>query len=231
MNIYLIRHGESRHNTNVSRELTTDQDDPLTLKGEGQAIELGQWWIERGFKVDVTFSSPFLRATRTFELAFPNIPFLMDERLIEQNLGVFEVPDRPEIAKAFEQYKQNYFLDLHIVPPDGESVIHHYARIRSFLDENVPVWLNSQQDILIVCHGGTIRLARMWFENLTEGEFSRFFNQEKYEIPNCQVVVYSDTIPKTKNRSVAFWWVTSLNPSPNTIVGHNWEGVPRVSID
>jgi broad specificity phosphatase PhoE len=192
MNIYLIRHGESRHNTNVSRELTTDQDDPLTLKGEGQAIELGQWWIER---------------------------------------GLFEVPDRPEIAKAFEQYKQNYFLDLHIVPPDGESVIHHYARIRSFLDENVPVWLNSQQDILIVCHGGTIRLARMWFENLTEGEFSRFFNQEKYEIPNCQVVVYSDTIPKTKNRSVAFWWVTSLNPSPNTIVGHNWEGVPRVSID
>lgn len=66
MDLYLIRHA---HALDLGeRGVTTDDDRPLSEKGEAQAVALAKALQQRGIHFDTLCSSPLLRARQTAEI-------------------------------------------------------------------------------------------------------------------------------------------------------------------
>lgn len=99
----------------------------------------------------VCYSSPLQRCVGLAQALFPG-PYCLDPRLAEMHFGDWEghswdVIDRQQI--------DGWASDLAgFRPGGGESVIDMTRRVQSFRDEVA----SRQQDSLVVCHAGTIRL-------------------------------------------------------------------------
>lgn len=219
MTIAFIRHAESANNTGDRQD---EKEDTLTEKGEAQASALGAWWRSQRPVADSFYCSGYARAIRTLELAFPGKSYAQDSRLSEQDLGDFDRLEPALIAEAYEEYKKVYISDLDVVPPGGESVRQHQKRVAAYLSEHWDEWLRRQKDVVVVCHGGTMRLVRMWVENIPDQEFSRFFNGCTDAMPNCQVIIYSNIDPTTAEAGEDLGWTASFSPSPDEENGYPW---------
>jgi len=84
--VYLVRHGETAWS--LSGRHTGLTDLPLTLRGERDALRLGERL--RGLRLGRVFTSPLQRATRTCELAGFGSVASIDPDLLEWNYGDYE---------------------------------------------------------------------------------------------------------------------------------------------
>jgi 2,3-bisphosphoglycerate-dependent phosphoglycerate mutase len=219
MTIAFIRHAESANNTGDRQD---EKEDPLTEKGASQARALGAWWRVQRPVADCFYSSECVRASRTLELAFPGESYTQDSRLSEQDLGDFDRLEPAPITEAYKEYRKVYISDLDVVPPGGESVRQHQERVTAYLSGHWEEWLRGQKDVVVVCHGGTMRLVRMWVENIPDQEFSRFFNESADAMPNCQAILYSNTNPTTGESGENLGWTASFSPFPGGPSGYTW---------
>jgi phosphohistidine phosphatase len=64
--LYLIRHADAV--PVGERGVTTDEDRPLSEKGEAQAEAAAKALAQRGITLDVIYASPFVRARQTAEI-------------------------------------------------------------------------------------------------------------------------------------------------------------------
>src|SRR5437868_12955871 len=104
--LWIVRHGESA--ANVAREEAEanghayidvphrEVDVPLSLRGERQAVALGQWFgnLLEDEKPTVILTSPYKRALETAKLVVhsagldhEDLSFVIDERLREKEFG------------------------------------------------------------------------------------------------------------------------------------------------
>ncbi|MBQ1198181.1 MAG: histidine phosphatase family protein, partial [Spirochaetaceae bacterium] len=99
------------------------------------------------------------------------------ESLTEQNYGKMEGCRRfaPDYLEKRSQFAVKY--------PDGESMLDVAQRIYNFLDEAKTKYANFNH-ILLVCHGGTIRLINTYFKDFTNQEFADF------RAENCQIQTF-----------------------------------------
>ncbi|WP_422480136.1 histidine phosphatase family protein [Pleomorphochaeta sp. DL1XJH-081] len=159
MKIYIIRHSESEANT---RNILAGQlDYPLSQRGIIDAQQLCSK-IFKNFKPQVVYSSPLIRAIQTaVPLVMPNrIPLLIDERLIEHNIGIFAGKTYAEV-EADSRYEKNRLERWKWTPPSGESYEQVTTRLISFFSQ-----LQTQNsDCLIVTHAVTMRLIKGLLEN------------------------------------------------------------------
>jgi phosphohistidine phosphatase len=65
LDIYLIRHGDAL--ALGERGITTDEDRPLSERGEGQSRTVGAALLRHGIKLDKVITSPLVRAKQTAE--------------------------------------------------------------------------------------------------------------------------------------------------------------------
>ena len=175
MKIFVARHGQTQWNAEYRVCGRTDL--PLTEEGLCQAELLADRTEKLG--IDVIISSPMLRAVET---AAPTgkrlgIPVMTDERLIEQDYGVYEGVrrDDPGFLANKRQFSVRY--------PGGESMMDVAFRVYSLLEEirnNYP-----GKNVLLVCHGGVCRVIRTYFEDMTNEEFF------SYSEENANVREYS----------------------------------------
>ena len=84
--IYLVRHGETAWTQTAQHTGRTDL--PLNEQGERQAREVGARLT--ALRIDLTLSSPLLRACRTAELSMPNSRVEADDDLMEWDYGLNE---------------------------------------------------------------------------------------------------------------------------------------------
>src|SRR5271167_3067126 len=84
--VYLARHGETAWS--LSGQHTGLTDLPLTERGEGNAVRLGQRL--HGLTFQKVFTSPLQRAMRTCELAGFGAVAEIDRNLLEWNYGQYE---------------------------------------------------------------------------------------------------------------------------------------------
>ena len=153
LELILARHGEST--ANVARERAEaigaevievearDADVSLSRLGALQAKALGAQ-LGRGLDAGRDFqiwSSPYLRAARTAELATAELAHIsrvrIDERLRDRELGILDTLTsvgvrvrHPEEADRRRRLGKFYYR-----PPGGESWADIALRLRSFLDE------------------------------------------------------------------------------------------------
>ena len=88
MILYVIRHGETAWNK--VRRLQGQTDIPLNENGISQAKKRGE--DLRKLDIHIIYCSPIERAKHTLELfnLDKNIPVIIDERIKERNMGIYE---------------------------------------------------------------------------------------------------------------------------------------------
>lgn len=161
MKLYAARHGETAWNAEYRVCGRTDL--PLTERGMEQAKRLAEQ--VRGKRIDLIIASPMQRAMQTAQPAAKvlGLPILADDRLMEQNYGVFEGVPRND--PAFLANKRQFAVRY----PGGESMMDLAARVYAALEdirERYPGRI-----VLIVCHGAVCRTIRSFFVNMTNEEY------------------------------------------------------------
>jgi broad specificity phosphatase PhoE len=169
--VWLIRHGESTWNALGLAQGHADQAE-LTGNGQRQAAEVAARLA--GVPASAIYASDLRRAQQT---AAPvavalGLPVTLDTRLRERSLGVLEG------TPAAGNGPSATGLDLmagRITDPDrrpqgGESVRDLYQRAASFADEVLVSDAPPAGDIVVVAHGGTLRVLRSYLTGITVGE-------------------------------------------------------------
>src|SRR5699024_2592975 len=87
-----------------------------------------------------------------------------DERIREYNFGVFAGLNYKEIEEKFpKEYKEWMGNPRDFIVKEGESLSIVYKRVVEFLEEII----EKDENVLLVTHGGVIRLAFCWvFDNI-----------------------------------------------------------------
>lgn len=174
--VYFVRHGESEWN--IENKICGQTDSPLTQKGHEQAIETGKIILEKQIKADMIITSPLSRAYETAKhiSMITGIPMKVDERIIEQNFGVWE-GTTPRNAPAFHEAKKQ-FIDSH---GTGETMLKLAQRIYNLLDE---IKADKDKTYILVAHNGIARVVKSYFEDMTNDEYAGF------GVQNCSVTEF-----------------------------------------
>lgn len=180
--IQLLRHGEPQGG-DVFRGVT---DHPLTPLGwqQLQRATHGKQW-------DLIITSPLKRCADFAEQLAAQLqtPLIYSDDLKEFNFGIWENQDRKTVFDTdFEQIKGLWLDPMHFASPAGESVLNFEARI-------LTAWFGClarpESNILVVCHGGVIRMI------LKEILGMPFTHINRLEVPfaSSSVIRVNDTEP------------------------------------
>ena len=161
MKIYAARHGQT--SWNAQNRILGRTDLELTETGVQQAEKLAEILNEKN--IDIILSSPLKRAIQTSEIIAKKLglPIKIDERLIEQNYGIYEGEDRKN--EGFLNNKRNFAYRY----PGGESMMQVVYRVYSLIEEIKNTY--SDKTVLLVCHGGVLRILNTYFYDMTNDEF------------------------------------------------------------
>ena len=175
MRFFVTRHGET--DWNVLNKVCGRTEAELTDNGRRQAELLGDKLKDRC--IDIIISSPMKRAYETSRIIGEKCGISdveTDERLIEQDYGIYEGVDRKD--EGFLGNKRNFAFRY----PGGESMMQVAYRTYGLLDELRERYKG--KNVLIVCHGGVCRVINTYFRDMTNEEFFR------YSLANCGVEEY-----------------------------------------
>ncbi|MCH5200857.1 MAG: histidine phosphatase family protein [Oscillospiraceae bacterium] len=175
MRFFVTRHGET--DWNVLDKVCGRTEAELTDNGRRQAAELADRLADKN--IDVIVSSPMKRAYETSRIIAERCGIAdieTDDRLIEQDYGIYEGVDRRD--QGFLGNKRNFAFRY----PNGESMMQVAYRTYGLLEELRKRYCG--RNVLIVCHGGVCRVINTYFRDMTNEEF---FN---YSLENCGVEEY-----------------------------------------
>ena len=154
MIIHVLRHAESVAN---SQEILAGQlDYPLSEKGKEDARCIATQYRKQ-YSPQIAYCSPLLRARQTAEpfLIDQNIPLMIDQRLIEQDIGMFSGMTY-RAAEADSRYETDRAKRWQWRPPHGESYEDIAKRITSFFNS-----LDQSYDCCILfTHAVTMRILK-----------------------------------------------------------------------
>ena len=164
MKLYVARHGQTLWN--LEDKVCGRTDLPLTELGQDQAQLLAQ--RTKDLRIDMIISSPMLRARQTAAPAaeLHGLEVLTDDRLIEQNYGIYEGVSR--FDDGFLGNKRHFAYRY----PGGESMMDVAYRVYSLLEEIKGKYTG--KNVLLVCHGGVCRVIRTYFEDMTNDEYFHY---------------------------------------------------------
>ncbi|GAA2103965.1 histidine phosphatase family protein [Microlunatus panaciterrae] len=184
--LLLVRHGESMGNVAASAAEAAgaevieigqrDADVPLSDTGIEQARALGAGLRELpDHELPTTvWSSPYARAVQTGQIALQAaglaLPFSVDERLRDRELGVLDLLTSRGVQARFpfEAQRRRWLGKFYHRPPGGESWADLVLRVRSFLADLER--LEEGQRVLVVCHDAMVLAFRYVCERLTEAQ-------------------------------------------------------------
>lgn len=174
---YIVRHGQT--NWNVEKKTMGHADIPLNELGRNQAAELANRIFDLGIKKII--SSDLIRASETAEIINKKLELdmLLDNRIREINYGDLEGVSRDTLTQETWDIFNSTPKLLHAEP--FEEV---YSRIKAFFDELA----NYNDNILIVTHGGALRMIMYYvanrniFDKVKYAEISQFAKIENAAI-------------------------------------------------
>lgn len=151
------------------------EDELLNEFGIKQAKEIGN--SLKTLNIDLVYCSPIERAKQTLELfnLDKNIPVIIEERIRERNMGIYENVYFKELDwNAFWNYNSD------IKYPDLEPMKDVYNRVKVFIDEIQ----KQNKNILLVTHGGISRAIYWYFNGIPIDGNSANVNE------NCKIYEY-----------------------------------------
>lgn len=177
--IYITRHGQT--DWNLTKRMQGRGDIPLNKDGIKEAHALAKQLVP--LNIDKIISSDLIRAQKTAQIinSYLNVPLLMDNRLQEIDYGLIEGKLKKDITK------DDWFL-FNFDPSaiGAESFIDLYERVKSFFSDLFEKFEN--ENLLIVTHGGLIRMMMHFIENPQKLDINVFEKTYKYlKIQNTEL--------------------------------------------
>ena len=176
--IYVVRHGHTNWN---NKKITMGRKDiPLNELGIEEAYNTSKMLEDCTF--DLIICSPLKRAKQTASIINKNRnnKIIFDNRIMERNLGDLE--GKPYTSNN----NQIWDINLNIDSDNIETMEEFKNRVYSFLEDIINRYSN--QDILLVTHGGVSALINCYFNNtLYDGSISNKF------LRNCDYACYNTT--------------------------------------
>lgn len=153
LNLYFVRHGETEHNKSGCYYGSIDVN--ITEEGIFQA----QKGLEKlkGINFDKVYVSELKRTEQTANILLKDREFelIKDKRINEINFGEFEGKGHEEIKELYSEQWKLWCDDWKgFAPPEGESYVKFYDRVKSFMDDILKL---NEDNVLIVTHSGVIR--------------------------------------------------------------------------
>ena len=154
--IVLVRHGQTDDNLEPIR-IQGFRDTPLNETGRRQAVDLAERLIGETF--GSLWSSDLIRAHETAEIVGARLGLKpgLDPRLREGNRGEWEgrlwIEIERELPEAYAAWRRAG-ADFRF--PGGESLGEQTERVEAALAD---IRAGGQLPALVVCHGGSIRVA------------------------------------------------------------------------
>ena len=174
MDLYIVRHGETGYNR---MDLLQGRIDiPLNQNGIEQAKQTKKKLENVTF--EVVISSPLSRAIETAKIIAPDKEVLIDNRLIERNLGEYE--GKPRRICNFELYDD--LLGNH-TEKGIETILDLIVRVRILILELKEKY--SDSTVLLVTHGGLINAISYCFNSNSDDE-----NLKQVDLENGEFVKY-----------------------------------------
>lgn len=170
--LYVFRHGQTEDNANFIFSGWRDSD--LTEKGVEQAKTLAEKLNNK--KLHMLVASDQIRAIKTMELAvalndFANkLEIHKEPRIKERCYGDLQGQSKLDMQLTNPKLLLSYRRSYDIKPPKGENIAEVVVRVKSFIDEIVPLMKQYHMNVAISCHGNSIRGFRQVFESLSVEE-------------------------------------------------------------
>lgn len=175
MKIFLIRHTESEGNLKRVYAGTTDFE--LTEKGVKQVYgcinQFKKMCSSQASKYRI-YTSPLKRCAILSDELVNKLKAVkhIDYRLCETNFGIFEGKTYEDLLKEFPDLVKQWNDDLiNFRIPNGESLLECAERVNSFCDEVIV----KNEDIIVVSHGGIIKLILLKLLGLEKEHFWKFY--------------------------------------------------------
>jgi len=168
LRLVLVRHGQCDMNLALATTVGgRASNSPLTALGRTQALQLGQFWLQKGYKPDKVFASTAVRAIHTAQLACAQIGISSDQiqifpELEELDQGEWEGKPRSEC------YTQEVVALLDkdgytFKPPGGESQQDLENRMVAFVEKHIIDRLQDQGcDDSVALFGHSLAIKVFW---------------------------------------------------------------------
>lgn len=164
MNMELLRHGDT-----AQRSYRGQLDDPLSELGWHQLRE-----AVRDRRWDAIHASSLQRCARFAEELSDQlgVPLSIDARLAEYHFGDWQGVPIETLAHEQGEALARFWADPVAHPPPGaETFAQFEARLSEALDEIA--WRDEGRRVLVVTHGGAIRLLRCRVEGRGYGDMAQ----------------------------------------------------------
>jgi alpha-ribazole phosphatase len=149
--IYLLRHGH----TLQAGTYTGSTDVKLSAEGKQQITTLSPYF--QSIKFDHCFCSPLIRCRQTLTLLGVDTECRFDDNLKEIDFGVWEGLSFVQVQKNFPNQLNDWVrADEDFSFPGGERIRAFNSRVVNCFDN---LLTNNFNRVLIVAHGGVIRIA------------------------------------------------------------------------
>jgi alpha-ribazole phosphatase/probable phosphoglycerate mutase len=177
MKIHFVRHGQTKHNVAGLINSQLDKEDVLTDDGIEQVKK-----TMREIADDYTeiYSSDLFRTRQTAEILNQKLKLsiIYDARVRERNFGSLDGKSWEEVGLGLKELDLKQKYDYR--PHGGESAEDVQKRLFDFIGELVRD--KKSEKILVVTHGGTIRMLY----HLLKGEYPEFIDNaslHEFEFP------------------------------------------------
>ena len=153
---FLVRHGETTWNDEGRAQ--GQSDTPLNARGRAQAALTATRLDPLDF--EAAYCSDLSRVAHTADaiMSGRDMPLIKMKSLREKAFGEWEGLTFQEVEKSHpSMFRRLFDEDIEFAPPGGESDIQLYARMKATVDELIERHADSEGNILVVGHGGSLR--------------------------------------------------------------------------
>ncbi len=171
LRLYFMRHGETVWNTERRYQGMTDIE--LSKEGLRQADCAAKRF--KSIKIDKIYCSPLKRAMATAKpiAEEKGLDINVEDSFREICFGEWEGKTVPELTKTYGEEYINFIKNPHLYGFPGEGDIDRVKeRLRVGIDRIIE---NDDGNILIVSHGGIIRLMIMYIMGLDNSWFTKMW--------------------------------------------------------
>lgn len=171
LRLYMMRHGETVWNTERRYQGMTDIE--LSQTGIKQA-ECAEKRFEN-IEIDKIYCSPLKRAMATAKpiAEAKKLDIIPEENFREIHFGEWEGMTVPELKAKYGDTYMNFIKNPHLYNfPGEENISNVINRLKPSLDRIIE---NESGNILIVSHGGIIRLMIIYIMGLDNSWFTKMW--------------------------------------------------------
>ncbi len=211
MRVILLRHGQSLWN--LEGKFTGWKDVDLSERGKEEARNAGKKIREKGYNIDIVYTSVLKRAIKTAWLVMEELnqewlPIVKDWRLNERHYGDLQGKNKKETVKKFGEIVHKWRRSFSVRPPalkkedpryleylndrryNGirvpltESLEDVYNRVIPYWNNEIVPKIKSGKVPLVSAHGNSLRALVKYLDNISDKDV------ESLNIPTGIPLVY-----------------------------------------